>query len=151
MINSEYILVNICRGMDHLQNAWKVEFSYSDFSTFLSLECRNIEGEAILVTNNRIKMHGLMIPITRTYIPPNPFWREYEVPACYAIGFVNLLKQKHWTIDEAAIKVSRKWNNPFENIVGSDLGFKRSINPEIINPAQLELPFKMKGYERKAV
>lgn len=112
---------------------------------FISLET-HLEGESfqandriIMIYQNRVKHMGM------ASWAGNMMWNQYDMPVDYGLGLLMLLQRsKQWQVHDGWTTIYDRWNSG-ELVTGADLDLDEDIQPLVVIPNQLGIPF-MKRY-----
>ena len=140
------IVVHICENDNNGKRSGFVHqfmFYYQhDRECFLHLECKTFDGVPIKEFANRIiQMYDIEFKFGQYGDwAGNMMWNQYDMPAPYALGLINLLCRKgDFTISEAERSIARKWDKG-EEITAFDIGINdKTVVQEVIDPNQLKL------------
>lgn len=140
------VLVHICENDKNGKRSGFVHrFNFclaKDLSCFLELEAKGFTGVEIKEFGNSVlRIYGMEFKFANygNWVG-NIMWNEYNMPAPYALGLINLLCSKgEFQCSNAWSTIYRKWNKQ-EQIVAFDIGINdKTVVQEVIDPNQLDL------------
>lgn len=140
--------ITICENDRHGKRsglAHRIDFSMPNVTEghdFLMLVPNHMDGEPIRTDRilKIIDMYDCRIPfIVCNHWDGSIAFNKYVVQPQYALGFINLLKNKRWQIDQAWDDIADKWDKPGSHITWKELDLSQAVEPEIIDLTREQL------------
>lgn len=125
----------------------RIDFMMDD-EIILQLEAKDLEkGEPVHTSSvaggATIQMYGFSIKTdARSSLAGNMLWNSYTAQVGYALGFLNLIKDKgNFTATEGNTQLYNAFNAAYLSIIADDFGIDEDVEPLLLNPAQTEISF----------